>query len=70
MVPNFRTTGDEFAQVAKLVDARRLRMHVGRTLPLERAAEAQTLSKSGGVGGKIVLVVADGPPVSDTRAAD
>jgi len=43
-------------ELARLVDAGKLTVHVATALPLERAAEAYTLSKQGKVRGKIVLV--------------
>jgi NADPH:quinone reductase-like Zn-dependent oxidoreductase len=45
------------AQLAAWVDEGRLRIDVGRSLPLEEAAQAQRLQEEGGVSGKIVLTV-------------
>jgi len=45
------------AQVAKLVDSGQFFLPVGQTFPLADVAEAQRLGESGGVRGKIVLLV-------------
>ena len=45
------------ATVAGLAASGRLRVRVVRTLPLEQAAEAHTLSEARSSGGKIVLTV-------------
>ncbi len=46
------------AQLAMLVDARKLRTYVEKVLPLYEARQAQELSQEGHVRGKIVLKVA------------
>lgn len=52
-----RPDADQLATLAGWVDEGRLRIDVGRALPLAEAAEAQRLSEQGGVTGKIVLTV-------------
>lgn len=49
--------GHSLGEVAALVAAGRLKVHVHRALPLEEAAEAHRLLEAGGVRGKIVLAV-------------
>jgi len=46
---------DKLADLARLAAAGRLRLRVARTLPAERAAEAQRLLDAGGVRGRLVL---------------
>jgi NADPH2:quinone reductase len=41
----------------ELFEARELRIHVDKTFPLERAAEAHALVASGKTKGKVVLTV-------------
>jgi NADPH:quinone reductase-like Zn-dependent oxidoreductase len=50
-----RPDADQLATLAGWVDEGRLRVDVGRTLPLSEAAEAQRLLEQGAVTGKIVL---------------
>ena len=50
-----RPDADQLATLASWVDEGRLRIDVGRTLPLAEAAEAQRLQEQGEVVGKIVL---------------
>ena len=45
------------SNVLLATDEGRLRIEVGRTLPLTDAAEAQRLQEQGGVAGKIVLTI-------------
>jgi NADPH:quinone reductase-like Zn-dependent oxidoreductase len=52
-----RPDARQLAQLAAWVDEGRLRIEVGRTLPLTDAAEAQRLQEQGGVAGKIVLTI-------------
>lgn len=52
-----RPDSGQLATLAGWVDEGRLRIDVGRTLPLAEAAEAQRLQEQGGVTGKIVLTV-------------
>ncbi|WP_461030519.1 zinc-binding dehydrogenase, partial [Streptomyces sparsus] len=47
--------GDVLRRVAELVDAGAVHVEVQQTLPLEQAAEAQRISRSGHVRGKLVL---------------
>jgi NADPH:quinone reductase len=44
-------------QCAKLIDAGKLKVHVGKTFPLEEAAEAHKLLETGSMMGKIVLLI-------------
>ncbi len=53
-VPN----GEQLRRVAELVDGDKIRSNVATVLALAHAAEAQELSRKGGVKGKIVLTVA------------
>lgn len=46
-------------QVAAMVDAGKLKVHVSHSFPLERVAEAHRLIEAGGMVGKIVLVMGD-----------
>ncbi|RZS37093.1 NADPH:quinone reductase-like Zn-dependent oxidoreductase [Herbihabitans rhizosphaerae] len=50
-------SGADLAEIAALVDAGTLRVHVEQTLDLADAAKAHQLSESGRVRGKIVLTV-------------
>jgi NADPH:quinone reductase len=50
-------SGEQLAQIAQLLEQRRLRVEVARTLPLAEAAAAHRLSEEGHVRGKIVLVM-------------
>jgi NADPH:quinone reductase-like Zn-dependent oxidoreductase len=52
-----RPDSGQLVTLAEWVDDGRLRIDVGRTLPLAEAAEAQRLMEQGGVTGKIVLTV-------------
>jgi len=45
-------------QCAQLIDAEQLKVHIGKTLPLEDAAQAHQLIEEGHMHGKIVLAVA------------
>jgi NADPH:quinone reductase-like Zn-dependent oxidoreductase len=47
----------QLKSIATMIDAGKLRVEVSKVLPLERAAEAQELSRAGHVRGKIVLRV-------------
>jgi len=49
--------GVELRELAALVDAGELKVHVEKTFPLAEAAAAQTLNQAGRTRGKIVLVV-------------
>jgi NADPH:quinone reductase-like Zn-dependent oxidoreductase len=51
----FTPAGADLAEIAALVDAGRLRVHVERVLPLSEAALAHELSETGRVRGKLVL---------------
>lgn len=64
LIPVFTGMADAMAhqggilrRAAELFEARELRVHVDRTFPLERAAEAHALLASGKTKGKIVLTV-------------
>jgi NADPH:quinone reductase-like Zn-dependent oxidoreductase len=52
-----RPRGDELAELARLADGGKLKVHLHAVLPLERAAEAHELQESGHVRGKIALGV-------------
>ncbi len=52
-----RPDSGQLARLASWVDEGRLRVDVGRTLPLSEAAEAQRLLEHGEVSGKIVLTI-------------
>ncbi len=47
-------------QCAKWIDAGKLKIHVGKTFPLEQAAQAHQLQETGSMTGKIVLLVGVG----------
>ena len=49
----------DLAHAAEMVVSERLAIPVAQTFPLERVGEAQSLSESGRVGGKIVIVLDD-----------
>lgn len=48
-------SADQLQSIATMIDAGKLRVEVSKVLPLAQAAEAQALSQSGHVRGKIVL---------------
>jgi NADPH:quinone reductase-like Zn-dependent oxidoreductase len=52
-----RPQADDLAFLGRLADEQRLRPTIARTLPLERAREAQELSEQGHTRGKIVLEI-------------
>lgn len=52
-----RRDGKGLAEIARLLDERAIKAHVGRVLPLSDARQAQDLSQNGRVHGKIVLRV-------------
>lgn len=49
--------GELLRQVADLAAAGRFRVHVDRTFPLERAADAQEYNRAGHTEGKVILIV-------------
>ena len=51
-------------QCAQLIDNEQLKIHIGKTLPLEDAAQAHQLIEEGHMQGKIVLAVAGEEEVS------
>jgi NADPH:quinone reductase-like Zn-dependent oxidoreductase len=51
----------QLAQVAQLIDAKKVKPFVSQTFPLAEAAKAQVAIETGHTRGKIVLRVADGP---------
>jgi NADPH2:quinone reductase len=64
LIPVFAGLGDAMAHQGgilrrgtELFEARELRIHVDKTFPLERAAEAHALVASGKTKGKVVLTV-------------
>ncbi|MDB6018556.1 MAG: Alcohol dehydrogenase zinc-binding domain protein [Pedosphaera sp.] len=52
-----KSRGDQLAQIAELVVSGKVKVHVEKVLPLREARQAQELSQSGHVRGKIVLVI-------------
>lgn len=66
-----RQDGADLAFLGQLADQGKLRPAIARTLPLEQAAEAHTLSEEGHVRGKIVLEVSQtGHRPDDTRKSN
>ncbi len=53
-------SGKQLGEIAALVDSNHLKPHVEKVLPLAQAAQAQKISESGHVRGKIVLRVSNG----------
>ena len=51
--------GEELRIIARLVDEKKIRPEVTKVLPLKDAAQAQEMSKTGHMRGKIVLKVGD-----------
>ncbi len=49
-------SGEQLAEIAQLLEQRKLHVEVARTLPLAAAAEAHRLSEGGHTRGKIVLI--------------
>ncbi|MEU5636258.1 NADP-dependent oxidoreductase [Streptomyces rishiriensis] len=56
-----RPDAEDLTRVAELAEQGVLRVHVSRTFPLERAAEAHRLNEEGRTRGKIVVTVAWDP---------
>lgn len=54
-----RSDGEQLSEIAKLVDAGKLKLNVGTVLPLNKAREAHELVESGRAKGKVVLKVRD-----------
>ncbi len=54
-----RSDREQLTEIARLVDADKLKLRVGTVLPLAKAKEAHELAESGRAGGKIVLKVRD-----------
>lgn len=54
-----RSDGEQLSEIAKLVDAGKLKFNVGTVLPLNRAREAHELVESGRAKGKVILKVRD-----------
>ncbi|MER7679216.1 NADP-dependent oxidoreductase [Streptomyces sp. NPDC096934] len=60
VIPVFcRLDGADLSALAELADTGRLRVRVGATYPLRRAADAQRALAAGGTSGKIVVTVPD-----------
>jgi NADPH:quinone reductase-like Zn-dependent oxidoreductase len=57
-VPMVHPSGEQLAELARLFDAGRLRVHLDGVFPLAEAARAHTLVEGGHVRGKLVLSVA------------
>jgi NADPH:quinone reductase-like Zn-dependent oxidoreductase len=51
-------SGEQLAQLAQLIEAGKLRVHVAAVMPLEEVAKAHELVETGHAGGKVVLKVA------------
>lgn len=51
--------GDYLRPVAKLIEAGKFTVHIDKTYPLARAADAQEYNRSGHTEGKIILIVSD-----------
>ena len=49
--------GDQLRRVAEMIDAGKVRPNLGTVLPLEKAAEAQELKRSGKIKGKVIITV-------------
>jgi NADPH:quinone reductase-like Zn-dependent oxidoreductase len=49
--------GDELAEIAKLVDAGKVKPYIQRTFPLSAAADALAAVEQGHTAGKVVLTV-------------
>ncbi len=54
-----RSDRQQLSEIAKLVDAGKLKLNVGTVLPLAKAGEAHELTESGRARGKIILKVRD-----------
>jgi len=54
-------SGDELAQIGKLIDEKKIKVVVSQTFPLADATEAQVKADTGHARGKIVLKVRDEP---------
>ena len=52
-----RPSGSQLAELGRMVEEGRLRVHVQETFPLERAADAHELLEEGHVRGKLVLEI-------------
>ena len=57
--PGDPSEGDYLRPVARLIDAGKFTVHIDKTYPLARAADAQEYNRSGHTEGKIILVVSD-----------
>jgi NADPH:quinone reductase-like Zn-dependent oxidoreductase len=55
--PGGPSEGDMLAEVGKLVSAGKYDVHIDRSFPLEKAADAQVYSADGHAEGKIILIV-------------
>ena len=56
-----QNSGDELAQIAKLIDAKKIKVVVSETFPLADASKAEAKADLGHTRGKIVLKVRDEP---------
>jgi NADPH:quinone reductase-like Zn-dependent oxidoreductase len=54
---NVHTSGEQLAEINKVVEAGKLRPYLDTVLPLDQVAEAHRLSAAGHVRGKVVLAV-------------
>lgn len=54
-----RSDGEQLSEIAKPVDAEKLKLNVGTVLPLHKAREAHEFVESGRVKGKVALKVRD-----------
>ena len=54
-------SGDELAQIGKLIDEEKIKVVVSETFPLADASKAEAKAETGHARGKIVLKVRDAP---------
>lgn len=54
---NVHTSGEQLAEINRVIEAGKLQPHLDTVLPLDRVAEAHGLSAAGHVRGKVVLTV-------------
>jgi NADPH:quinone reductase-like Zn-dependent oxidoreductase len=55
--PGDPSTQEQLNEVGRLVGEKKFTVHIDKTFPLERAADAQELSREGHAEGKIVIIV-------------
>lgn len=57
-----RTKPQDYADLERLLRAGQLKPHIGKTVPLSKAAEAYQAAERGGTPGKLVIRIRDGNP--------